>query len=183
MVKFFGTTKSALEDLVSQQELYELYERVAGEIEAGLIDRGVWTKAFADAGGDEGKAKAVYIDLMVERLILANKAQSELENSASQIESNNQANQNRSKRKISSETQGSNFFEEVSRPMSKKWWVLYCIGVVPLMFVTGPLIALIWPDLFSPFTTISFLIALISGAIGSAILASIVSALFGWDEF
>ena len=183
MADFFGMNKSAVEDLVSQQELYELYAKVAKEIEDGLLDKGVWTKSFADAAGNEAKAKAVYIELMVERLILAKKAQSELEIATSQIKAQNEVDRVRSEKKVVRKKQQSNFIRDVTRPMSKKWWILYYVAVVPLMIPSATLVALIWPDLFSPFNGVSFAICLISGAVSSGILANIVSAILGWDEF
>ena len=51
-----------------------MYEKVADDIEQGFKDKGVWTKAFADSGGDLQKQKAIYIELMVERMVLAEAA-------------------------------------------------------------------------------------------------------------
>jgi len=45
-----------------------LYERVSREMAEGDIKEGMWTKAFANAMGDEGKAKALYIRMRVEQL-------------------------------------------------------------------------------------------------------------------
>lgn len=45
-----------------------LYERVSREMADGDIKEGVWTKAYANAMGDEGKAKALYIRARVEQL-------------------------------------------------------------------------------------------------------------------
>ena len=57
---------------------YQLYAQVSAEIEEGQKEPGVWAKAFADAKGDEQKTKAIYIELMVERLALAQQSQTEL---------------------------------------------------------------------------------------------------------
>ena len=57
---------------------YQLYAQVSAEIEQGQKEPGVWAKAFADAKGDEQKTKAIYIELMVERLALAHQSQAEL---------------------------------------------------------------------------------------------------------
>lgn len=62
---------------ISQEMLYEMYAVVSQDIENGNRDRGVWAKAFADAKGDEQVAKAAYIELMVERLVLAKQAEEE----------------------------------------------------------------------------------------------------------
>ena len=55
---------------VSQKLLDSFYEKVANDIENNIQDKGVWAKAFAKADGDENKAKAVYIEFMVEEMIL-----------------------------------------------------------------------------------------------------------------
>ena len=56
---------------LTKEKLYSIYEKVADDIEQGFKDKGVWTKAFADSGGDQQKQKAIYIELMVERIVLA----------------------------------------------------------------------------------------------------------------
>jgi hypothetical protein len=45
-----------------------LYEQVSEEMAAGDIKPGMWTKAYANAMGDENKAKAIYIRMRVEAL-------------------------------------------------------------------------------------------------------------------
>lgn len=44
-----------------QDEL--LYEFVAIEMETGSISKGLWTKALAETGCDEGRARALYIKM------------------------------------------------------------------------------------------------------------------------
>lgn len=44
-----------------------LYDEIAAELENNTTNRGLWTKAFALADGDENKAKAHYIKLRVEQ--------------------------------------------------------------------------------------------------------------------
>ena len=39
----------------------EIYEQISAEIKSGNTKKGLWTKAFSEAEGDENKAKAVYI--------------------------------------------------------------------------------------------------------------------------
>jgi len=46
----------------------EFYDSVAKELEQESIDRGLWTKAFAEADGDRGRARALYIRLRVDQL-------------------------------------------------------------------------------------------------------------------
>ena len=44
------------------------YEIVAEEMRAGDLKPGLWTKAYADAGGEQDRARAFYIKLRVEQL-------------------------------------------------------------------------------------------------------------------
>ena len=44
------------------------YDIVANEIKTGKIDNGLWTRAYAEALGDERKAKALYINYRVNQL-------------------------------------------------------------------------------------------------------------------
>ena len=62
--------KNNAKKLVEEELNYKLYERVKKEIESGVKNDGVWTKAYADAKGNLQKTKAIYIQLMVERLRL-----------------------------------------------------------------------------------------------------------------
>ena len=75
--QYFGMT--ARQQAVSKEIEYLLYEKVAEDIEQGFRDKGVWTKAFVEAEGDENKTKAKYIALMVLQLQLQIKAGLELQ--------------------------------------------------------------------------------------------------------
>ena len=44
------------------------YDIVAEELRSRFIVDGLWVRAFSDAGGDEAKAKAIYIAYRVEQL-------------------------------------------------------------------------------------------------------------------
>ena len=46
----------------------QFYEQVSQEMAEGDIKQGMWTKAFANAMGDENKAKAIYIRMRVEEI-------------------------------------------------------------------------------------------------------------------
>ena len=65
-MKLRNPFQSATNRLISKEVEYQLYEKAAIGIENNSIDKGVWTKAFSKAEGDELKQKAVYIELMVE---------------------------------------------------------------------------------------------------------------------
>lgn len=45
-----------------------LYAAVAEEIAQGVVDPGIWTKAFAQSGGGEPATKALYIEIRVSEL-------------------------------------------------------------------------------------------------------------------
>ena len=65
-MKFSNPFQSATDRLISKEVEHKLYEKASIDIENNDIDKGVWTKAFSKAGGDEVKQKAIYIELMVE---------------------------------------------------------------------------------------------------------------------
>ena len=64
---------SKTQKFVDDEKLYYFFFFVSKEIQSGIKDEGVWAKAFTEVSGDEQKAKAKYIELMVNRLILAEK--------------------------------------------------------------------------------------------------------------
>ena len=87
--QYFGMT--ARQQAVSKEIEYLLYEKVAEDIEQGFRDKGVWTKAFVEAEGDENKTKAKYIALMVVQLQLQIKAGLELQEIFSEITSQDES--------------------------------------------------------------------------------------------
>ena len=82
---------TARQQAVSKEIEYLLYEKVAEDIEQGFRDKGVWTKAFVEAEGDENKTKAKYIALMVVQLQLQIKAGLELQEIFSEITSQDES--------------------------------------------------------------------------------------------
>ena len=60
---------------MTKEEEYELYAEVSKQLAQGKRDEGVWTKAFVDSEGDINKTKAIYIGLMVEKLVLKKKSE------------------------------------------------------------------------------------------------------------
>tara|TARA_B110000879_G_C10698714_1_gene328323 strand:- start:46 stop:459 length:414 start_codon:yes stop_codon:yes gene_type:complete len=65
-MKFKNPLKSATDRLLSEEAENSLYEKAANDIENEMIEKGIWTKAFAQANGDEVKQKAIYIELIVQ---------------------------------------------------------------------------------------------------------------------
>lgn len=78
-MKFRNPFQSPIVRYVSKEAEYQLYEKVATDIENNNIQKGVWAKALSEAGGDETKQKAIYLELMVENYKDLIKAGEELE--------------------------------------------------------------------------------------------------------
>jgi len=53
-------------DRLSEEAIYEL---VADELKRGQRREGLWVKAYSQAGGDETKAKAMYIELRKQSIL------------------------------------------------------------------------------------------------------------------
>ena len=65
-MKFSNPFQSKIDKLISKEEENALYEKAAFDIEANIINKGLWTKAFTKAKGVEEKQKYIYIELIVE---------------------------------------------------------------------------------------------------------------------
>ena len=65
-MKFKNPFSSPLKDFLTEAEETALYEKAATEIENGIINKGLWTKALSAADGNEEKQKAIYIELLVD---------------------------------------------------------------------------------------------------------------------
>ncbi len=65
-------------DQKSMQEIEDrLYEQIAQEIETNAVDKAIWTKAFAQAGGDDKQTRVAYIKARFEKLMAAEKVKLE----------------------------------------------------------------------------------------------------------
>lgn len=71
----------------------EIYTIIGEEIESGKIDKGLWTKCFAEVNGEENKVKARYIKYRFEILL------SEIKNEAEKIKAE-QKNQIKREREL-----------------------------------------------------------------------------------
>jgi uncharacterized RDD family membrane protein YckC len=60
-----------------------VYAEIAKELETGVADKGLWTRLFAECGGDEKQMKVIYIKQRVERLIASERVRLELATSES----------------------------------------------------------------------------------------------------
>ena len=57
-------------EYLSKKAIDKFYEQVAIDIENGIQDKGVWARCFSESKGNEKKAKALYIEAMVDELVL-----------------------------------------------------------------------------------------------------------------
>ena len=55
--------------LQRSQRQEDAYARAAEEIEQSVMQKGLWAKAFAEAGGDTQKQKALYLKYRAEQLM------------------------------------------------------------------------------------------------------------------
>lgn len=55
-----------------------IYAAIANELEVGASDKGLWTRLFAECGGDENQTKVLYIKQRASRLISAEHSRLEL---------------------------------------------------------------------------------------------------------
>ena len=60
---------SALDEHAIKDLEEKAYDQVGQELESNTVDRATWTKAFAQAGGDDKQTRVVYINLRVEKLV------------------------------------------------------------------------------------------------------------------
>ncbi len=56
-----------------------IYAEIAEEFESGIVDKGLWTRLFAECGGDERQTKVLYIKQRADRLITAERSRSQAE--------------------------------------------------------------------------------------------------------
>ena len=70
-----GVPTAMINDLPIPPDVDTFYDTVGKELEDGKPDRATWTRAFAEADGDDAKARAVYIRLRVARLMAAYEAE------------------------------------------------------------------------------------------------------------
>ncbi len=52
----------------TKSEDYCFYEQVADELKSQNLISGLWTRAFAEMGGDDAKARALYIKYRIQQL-------------------------------------------------------------------------------------------------------------------
>ncbi len=58
--------QSATKRFISKEIENQLYAKASEDMENNLIHKGIWTRAFAKADGNESRQKAIYIELMVQ---------------------------------------------------------------------------------------------------------------------
>ena len=57
---------SATKRFITKEAENQLYAKASEDMEKNIIHKGIWTRAFAKAEGNETKQKALYIELMVQ---------------------------------------------------------------------------------------------------------------------
>jgi hypothetical protein len=67
-----------------------IYAQVGEEIESGNTDKGIWTRAFAQAGGDDKQTRVLYIQSRVAKLLAVESEQNEARLAEQQAEVNEQ---------------------------------------------------------------------------------------------
>jgi hypothetical protein len=173
--------KLRMRKLIDKQELYNFYAQVSYDIQNGNQDMGVWAKAFADADGNESKAKAIYIDLMVERLILAKNAKNAILDN--KVKVNNHQNRTRpnSTPRIEYHQSSKNTDNPSSKPMPKIvkaiLYLTYFIAFIPstLFF------SIFFPNLLEPFDIGSFAFVTFGAVIIVGLFGGFLSVIFNWD--
>ena len=65
-MKIKNPFQSATKRFISKEIENQLYAKASEDMENNLIHKGIWTRAFAKADGNESKQKAIYIELMVQ---------------------------------------------------------------------------------------------------------------------
>lgn len=62
-----ASPQAAQVDLIIDED--RIYAKIAEELETKATDKGLWTRLFAESGGDEKQTKVLYIKQRAERLI------------------------------------------------------------------------------------------------------------------
>ena len=65
-MKFRNPFKSDIKHFISKEAENSLYEKAANDMDKNIIEKGIWTRAFAKAQGNKLKQEAFYIELIVE---------------------------------------------------------------------------------------------------------------------
>ncbi len=76
--KFSQAPSVSIPTNISNLDEDAIYTMVADELETGKTDKGLWTRLFAECGGDEKQVKALYITRRVEKLLEAEKNKTQL---------------------------------------------------------------------------------------------------------
>ncbi len=138
-------------EYVSQKLLDSFYEKVANDVANNIQDTGVWAKAFAKADGDEQKAKALYIELMVENMILEEEARQELE-AEKRLEKIKEINEReqleREKENREKNEQAYKKMREISDEAEE--WLLSWRGLVYFL-IAIPIVFYVWIEFFSDY--------------------------------
>lgn len=61
-------SRMSLQMIVDEEPIYA---EISEELETGVVDKGLWTRVFAECGGDDKQTKVLYIQERVKRLVAA----------------------------------------------------------------------------------------------------------------
>lgn len=75
--KFSQTPSVSISTNISNLDEDAIYTIVAEELETGKTDKGLWTRIYAECGGDEKQVKVLYITRRVKKLMANEKARIE----------------------------------------------------------------------------------------------------------
>lgn len=67
----FSNAKSTRPPIALAEPDDSIYGEIAEELESGKTDKALWTKAFAEADGDEARTRAAYIKLRARQMTSA----------------------------------------------------------------------------------------------------------------
>ena len=105
----------------------KFYDIVADEIRSRFIVDGLWVRAFSDAGGEEAKAKAIYIAHRVEHLKVEAKREQEQRDKAQREEEERLAREREAERQIPPEPD--------EKAFTILFWVLFTLILFFLLVV------------------------------------------------
>lgn len=142
----------------------KFYEEVARELQEKPMVPGLWTKAYAEMGGDDAKARALYIKYRVAQLSEASRQQLE----EAQLAKHQQEKQRRDAIETAKWQARS-----TSHRVAHTFLFIICLLLVLLFGLTGVCV------IFLPFTEGSNSGDSLAGVIGGAIFSLLIAFCFG----
>ena len=63
------STPTRKQEINQARDEDEVYEQIAAELESGQVQKGLWTRLFAECGGDETRTRVAYIQTRAKQLL------------------------------------------------------------------------------------------------------------------